>query len=59
MQITVSYKPSFEIVKVRVLDKYQRQCVCKTYGQEDGDTTCWVHHDCSDGTCTHTDGDDY
>lgn len=21
--------------------------------------TCWVHHDCSDGSCTHQDVDDY
>lgn len=34
------------------------ECVCRTPGEDDGDHTCWVHHDCSDGTCTHTDGED-
>lgn len=34
------------------------KCICKTPGEDDGDFTCWVHHDCSRGECTHTDGDD-
>lgn len=29
------------------------ECRCITPGKEDGQTTCWVHHDCSDGSCTH------
>ncbi len=33
-------------------------CTCRTVGKEDGATTCWQHHDCSDGSCTHTDGDE-
>ena len=33
-------------------------CRCVTFGQDDGETTCFVHHDCSDGSCTHQDGDD-
>lgn len=28
-------------------------CRCLTPGQDDGGTTCWQHHDCSDGSCTH------
>lgn len=28
-------------------------CVCVTPGQEDGQSTCWKHHDCNDGSCTH------
>lgn len=35
------------------------ECRCKNVGEDDGDTTCWVHHDCNDGTCTHQDGDDF
>lgn len=34
-------------------------CRCEVVGQDDGENTCWVHHDCTDGSCTHTDGDDY
>lgn len=29
------------------------ECNCTTPGQDDGSTTCWEHHDCSDGSCTH------
>lgn len=29
------------------------KCWCKNEGQDDGERTCWVHHDCSDGSCTH------
>ncbi len=28
-------------------------CRCLTPGQDDGQTTCWKHHDCRDGSCTH------
>lgn len=28
-------------------------CRCLTVGKEDGGTTCWQHHDCGDGSCTH------
>lgn len=34
------------------------ECRCATPGQDDGQTTCWLHHDCSDGSCTHQDVDD-
>lgn len=34
------------------------KCYCKTVGKDDGDTTCFKHHDCSDGSCTHQDNDD-
>jgi hypothetical protein len=37
---------------------YADNCQCKNPPEDDGDTTCWVHHRCSDGMCTHTDGDD-
>lgn len=33
-------------------------CNCITPGEDDGVTTCWEHHDCNDGTCTHQDGAD-
>ncbi len=28
-------------------------CVCTQPGQDDGQTTCWPHHDCSRGDCSH------
>lgn len=34
------------------------ECVCKHPGLDDGESTCWVHHDCSDGTCTHAEEDE-
>jgi len=33
-------------------------CCCNTPGKDDGDETCFIHHDCSLGNCTHTDGGD-
>lgn len=32
---------------------YACECRCINPGQDDGQTTCWTHHDCSDGSCTH------
>lgn len=29
------------------------KCRCITPGLEDGQITCWPHHDCNDGGCTH------
>lgn len=34
------------------------ECRCDSYGLDDGNQTCWRHHDCRDGTCTHIDGED-
>lgn len=35
------------------------RCSCKTVGMDDGAHTCFEHHRCSDGVCTHQDvGDD-
>lgn len=34
------------------LEEYQ-PCRCRTPGHDDGDTTCWKHHRCEDGECTH------
>lgn len=44
-----------DLIKLNGIDKkYQQdECVCRNPGEDDGDTTCWVHHDCSDGSCTH------
>jgi len=33
-------------------------CVCLIVGQDDGAQTCFMHHDCSLGYCTHQDIDD-
>jgi len=37
---------------------YERKCECINPPADDGHTTCWKHHDCSDGSCTHQDGED-
>ena len=37
---------------------YACECRCIHPGHDDGQTTCWKHHDCSDGSCTHQDNDD-
>lgn len=29
------------------------ECCCLNVGKEDGGKTCWQHHDCNDGSCTH------
>lgn len=29
------------------------RCTCTHPGQDDGSTTCWEHHDCTTGDCTH------
>lgn len=28
-------------------------CNCRVAGNDDGNNTCWEHHDCNDGSCTH------
>lgn len=33
-------------------------CYCNTPGMDDGQQTCFPHHDCNDGDCTHIDDDD-
>lgn len=38
---------------------YNDECKCQTPGEDDGNTTCWAHHDCRAGDCTHQDGADY
>lgn len=32
-------------------------CRCLTIGDDNGATTCWPHHDCFRGDCTHMDND--
>lgn len=34
-----------------------KTCECRTPGQDDGDMTCWMHHDCSTQECTHQEED--
>lgn len=29
------------------------RCTCTHPGEDDGSTTCWEHHDCTRGDCTH------
>lgn len=38
----------FNVEQLRPVD-----CRCTIVGEDDGGTTCWIHHDCSDGSCTH------
>lgn len=33
------------------------KCRCIHPGDDDGQMTCWTHHDCNDGSCTHQDND--
>ena len=33
-------------------------CLCNTPGKDDSQITCFMHHDCSLGYCTHQDNDD-
>lgn len=28
-------------------------CRCMNPGEDDGQITCWTHHDCQRGDCTH------
>jgi hypothetical protein len=39
----------------RVLITDFRQCYCRTVGKDDGDMTCFKHHNCMWGECTHID----
>lgn len=41
----------------RPTDDTGRVCTCLTVGEDDGATTCWQHHDCFRGDCTHMDND--
>ena len=36
----------------------ERLCECVYPPEDDGLATCWIHHDCTDGSCTHQDGED-
>lgn len=38
-----------EVTRLSIVHK----CRCTNVGQDDGQTTCWLHHDCLDGSCTH------
>ena len=42
----------------RPVDNTGRKCCCLNVGEADGPTTCWQHHDCWRGDCTHMDNDD-
>lgn len=55
---TIPFMP-YVYVSYADMDEFNRnweeagECRCTHPGQDDGSTTCWVHHDCSDGSCTH------
>lgn len=46
-------KIMLEVIKHRNKDKVIPGCNCKHAGKDDGKTTCWVHHNCYNGECTH------
>lgn len=46
------------VVLISGVESELKECDCKTPGLDDGDRTCWQHHDCLDGSCTHQDDDD-
>lgn len=35
------------------MNAYNDSCKCLTRGEDDGQETCWKHHDCTQGYCTH------
>lgn len=47
-----------KISTAELLQLVKKRCSCRTIGKDDGDHTCFKHHDCRDGSCTHTDGGD-
>lgn len=44
---------NFAVLKLRAAEIYLRVCHCNKWGKDDGDFTCFLHHDCADGSCTH------
>ena len=50
-----------QLIYLLTIEQQQRNddgCTCRTVGKDDGMSTCWNHHDCSEGNCTHQDGED-
>lgn len=37
---------------------FNQECLCETPGEDDGRTTCFLHHNCNRGECTHQDGEE-
>ena len=42
-------------VAERITVRIGKPCMCKTTDQDDGNQTCWIHHDCANSDCTHQD----
>lgn len=58
-ELLLELSPSGKVLTEKVLiDKLKVRCSCRTVGKDDGNHTCFEHHNCGDGSCTHTDGDD-
>lgn len=57
MQIHINYEPEYEVIPVRRVYKDGTECRCRVFGEDDGNRTCWEHHDCTQGYCTHIDID--
>lgn len=43
----------------RPVNELHGKCHCLNVGEDDGPHTCWQHHDCFRGDCTHMDNDDF
>lgn len=35
-----------------------KECRCENSGRDDGNYTCWEHHNCRSGDCTHAEDDE-
>ena len=62
-QINVTIKRKNELTQEEKIENaitkdLQGLCICENEGEDDGVITCRIHHDCSDGSCTHQDGED-
>lgn len=59
-QITTKYDIEVYVDKTSdLLKAIDGWCRCDSVGSDDGRHTCWQHHDCTLGDCTHNDGDEY
>lgn len=58
--VSKSFKTLLDDIDNHTVNRIRRprECRCTTPGQDDGKQTCWRHHDCTRGDCTHMDGDE-
>jgi hypothetical protein len=46
------YTVDIDYIDTKPYYPYVKRCVCKNKGKDDGQTTCWTHHECG-YDCTH------